>query len=269
MELIGVGRITLWEGGSLWIGEARAGTDAHAHHAWQVSVALRGALRLRTPKAQWRAYSAAIVPPHAPHAFEAKGSIVANVFCEPESATGRKLLGRFGAGAIAPIDADEIAGSIAPLHQEYTRGAADEALNARARDVLGALAGDARTYRPADPRIVKAIEAVSRCLDGPIVLADIAAVAHLSPSRFRHLFVAETGMPLRRYVLWQRLQRALQAAVAGASWAEAAHAVCFADAAHLARTFRRMFGVAPSALGERRGGEVGGGRGRAPLLSGR
>jgi AraC-like DNA-binding protein len=79
-------------------------------------------------------------------------------------------------------------------------------------------------------------------------LAEAAALAHLSPSRFRHLFVAETGTTFRAYVLWVRIQHAIVDMMAGRSWTDAAHAAGFADSAHLNRTFRRMFGISPSML---------------------
>ena len=57
-------------------------------------------------------------------------------------------------------------------------------------------------------------------------------------------------MPFRTYVLWLRLESALDSLAARSSVTQAAHAAGFADAAHLSRTFHRMFGVAPSeALG--------------------
>ena len=49
-------------------------------------------------------------------------------------------------------------------------------------------------------------------------------------------------------MLWMRLNVAIQFAMAGQSWTEAAHAAGFADSAHLTRTFRRMFGMNPAAL---------------------
>jgi AraC-like DNA-binding protein len=79
-------------------------------------------------------------------------------------------------------------------------------------------------------------------------LGEAARSAHLSPERFRHLFVEQTGMRFRPYVLWLRLERALEAYAAGASLTDAAQAGGFADSAHLSRTFRRMFGVAPASL---------------------
>lgn len=52
----------------------------------------------------------------------------------------------------------------------------------------------------------------------------------------------------RPYVLWTRLNRALELGVAGSSWTDAAHATNFADSAHLTRTCRRMYGLFPTSM---------------------
>jgi AraC-like DNA-binding protein len=62
------------------------------------------------------------------------------------------------------------------------------------------------------------------------------------------LFVEQTGLPFRTYLLWLRLSRALEGAAAGAPLTQAAHEAGFADSAHFSRTFKRMFGIAPTAL---------------------
>jgi AraC-like DNA-binding protein len=66
-----------------------------------------------------------------------------------------------------------------------------------------------------------------------------------------HAFTATVGIPLRPYLRWLKLERAGVAIAAGAPLGEAAHAAGFADAAHMTRTFRRMFGVTPSELRRR------------------
>jgi transcriptional regulator GlxA family with amidase domain len=76
----------------------------------------------------------------------------------------------------------------------------------------------------------------------------LASSVKLSPSRLMHVFTASTGIPLRPYLAWLRLQRAATAIVNGSSMGGAAHAAGFADASHMSRTFRRMLGVAPSLL---------------------
>jgi AraC-like DNA-binding protein len=85
-------------------------------------------------------------------------------------------------------------------------------------------------------------------LQSSVSLAGAAAQAHLSPSRFRHLFVAQTGVSFRAYLLWARVESAIGAGMSGRSWTEAAQEAEFADSAHLSRTCRRMFGIAPGML---------------------
>jgi len=79
-------------------------------------------------------------------------------------------------------------------------------------------------------------------------LTTLAGGAGLSPSRFLHLFKAETGVPLRRYRIWNRMGAAVRASGEGASLTEAAHAAGFASSAHFSSAFRDMFGMMPSEL---------------------
>jgi AraC-like DNA-binding protein len=60
--------------------------------------------------------------------------------------------------------------------------------------------------------------------------------------------VAQTGISFRAYLLWARVGYAVTRGMAGSSWTEAAQQAGFADSAHLSRTCRRMFGIAPSML---------------------
>ena len=89
------------------------------------------------------------------------------------------------------------------------------------------------------------LEQRARCLERP---QPTAGIATLSPSRFRHLFVQETGTSFRAYLLWLRINVAIEAAIAGASWTAAAHEAGFADSSHLTRTHKRMFGIEPTAI---------------------
>ena len=104
-----------------------------------------------------------------------------------------------------------------------------------------------RPRRPASIRASNAQLPGSGCDSmHQLSLKEAAAVAHLSPSRFRHLFVAQTGVSFRAYVLWARVETAVGAAMSGRSWTVAAQEAGFADSAHLSRTCRRMFGFTPA-----------------------
>ena len=238
------GRIHCWQGGSLWIGEAGGDAQFHDHHALQISLAFRGHIRFRAKRGDWHEYQSALVPPHLPHAFEGAASFTAQLFIEPETVEGRLLLARFGREAITDLPTEEVNRHSQALRTLDVPRADSAALENAARGFVAALAG---SHRPAviDPRIERIIRGL-RERDQPMSLDEAAAAVSLSPGRFRHLFVAQTGQSLRSYQLWSRLQRAIELLSGGASATAAAHGAGFADAPHLTRTFRKMMGIAPT-----------------------
>lgn len=84
--------------------------------------------------------------------------------------------------------------------------------------------------------------------DGRLALGDLAAHMDLSGEHLRHRFAQASGLPFKRYVLWRRLRLAGQALAAGQGATAAAQQAGFADAAHLARTLKAMFGVTASQI---------------------
>ena len=76
----------------------------------------------------------------------------------------------------------------------------------------------------------------------------LAKSVGLSESRFRHLFKTHTGVPFRRFRVWNRLGAGIVAAARGMSLTDAAFRAGFSSAAHFSSAFRAMFGLAPSEL---------------------
>lgn len=242
------GRVYFWQGGSLWIGRAQGRTDWHSHHALQIALTLEGQCRFRQKAdGAWSEFTGALVRPERPHQFEAGDITMAQVFVEPETLEGRALCGRFTAD-ISTLPEAERSAMAQRLHDAYSKGASAEAMVEAARGAIAILAGTSDPSEPLDPRVHKAIAQIRSRIHAGVSLADAAAAAALSPGRFRHLFVQETGSTFRAYVLWLRLNVAIEHAMAGRSWTDSAHSAGFADSAHLNRTFRRMLGVNPSAL---------------------
>jgi AraC family transcriptional regulator len=246
IKAFGTGRIVLWSGGSIWIGHAGEATDFHAHHAIQITLALSGGeVRFRRPGEDWTAYKAAIVTAHQSHAFEAPGELVALIFAEPESREGRTIRERYSTG-VASLPTDRLEQESAGLAAAFGEGAADAELIAHGRAVIARLSSSHTTpAKPLDKRIERAIAVLRGRLGEAIAMAEIADAIHLSPERFRHLFLEETGIRFRPYVLWLRLELAVASYAAGNNLTEASYAGGFADSAHFSRTFKRMFGVAP------------------------
>lgn len=244
------GRVYLWQGGSLWIGEGQGRTQYHAHHAHQLTVARSGTFRFRTEAdGEWTTFRGAIVPSHCTHQFEVDGIALAHLFVEPESRAGRALTAHFGAGAVAELPAGQARSAaevlFGALDSDHSRGSMVRA----AEVAVAQLCGDStETDRSMDGRLVRALEFIRANVRRPLALGDVASAVALSESHFRHLFVAGTGSSFRAYLLWLRINVAIDAAMSGATWTQAAHDAGFADSAHLTRTHKRMFGIEPTAL---------------------
>jgi AraC family transcriptional regulator len=246
-QVLASGQVYVWPGGTLWIGEARGGTDLHAHHALQVTLAWTGEVQFRGKAGSWLRVRACTIPSDLPHAFRGDHVTAAHIFIEPESTIGRGILSRWsGAPGIRVLDIGDCEPASSALYEAWQGPHHPSRLVPAAQQVLATLGGR-DTPATTDPRVLGAIEVIRARIDGPVTLTEVAREIYISPSRLRHLFVQETGLPFRRYVLWQRLQQVF-ALMTTASLTEAAHAAGFADAAHMSRTFRRMLGIAPTNL---------------------
>jgi AraC family transcriptional regulator len=242
------GRLFLWPAYALYVGPA-ADTTVHAHHALQICLGLGAPFRLRVgTRTPWRQYELAWVKPDRWHQLDGGGADVALLYVEPESPEGRAL------GRSAPCSAFALphAGDLQPL-QERLRGCVDPGGPAQAaaeavREFLGVVVSTEPPPSPVDSRVTRVLAHLRSCRERRLSAGEVAALVGLSSHRFQHLFRDATGVPFRRYLLWLRLIEAVQIAGAGGSLTDAAHAAGFADSAHLSRTFRRMFGLAPSAL---------------------
>ena len=253
MDIAGRGRILIWEGASLWIMEALPGkgpkpnsTDFHSHHAVQVTLSLGGGFELRT--ADRSIAGDAAVAPDVSHLFAAEG-LSAILFVEPESRAGRAIARRlFEKAPLVAIPRDLTADLVERLAAAYRKGGKDDASLSAIGRLLVARLADTEDAELPDARVQKIIAYASARLDNPITLGAAAKSVGLSPGRMRHLFVEQTGLPFRTYLLWLRITKAVGLFAGGSSLTEAAHEAGFADSAHFSRTFRRMFGIPAAAL---------------------
>jgi AraC-like DNA-binding protein len=248
--VVGIGDFIAWEGGCLVIGRALNVIPRHAHQAIQIVFGYAEPIRLRGgDQDPWTPYPVGVVPSRQPHAMDATLSTYnAVIFVEPETRSGRILTERYLGNGIASIDDDGVRQAAAALFAAWLGHAGKQAVMEAAMEVLNALTCGVELTVVTDPRILRAVAYVNAHLKGSITLEEVAKDAHLSPGRFRHLFVEQTGMGLRPYVLWRRFVCAWDLLMAGASVSAAAHGAGFADSAHFTRTSRHTFGFPPSLL---------------------
>jgi AraC family transcriptional regulator len=242
------GDFVAWTGGCGFIGEGGGSVSPHSHYAIQLVIGAPTGLRVQFGRrGQWQCCAAALVPSRATHSIDVSDCQWAAVlFIEPETPEGKALAARLR-GELELLDTDSIAVFAKRLYRAWSTEKSPEAVKALCLQLVRELSQTV-PREPSDPRVLAAVGYIRQRVDQAVSLNEVSAVARLSPSRFRHLFVQETGMPLRTYVLWRRLLHVWTLLVQGETLSTAAHAAGFADSAHLSRTARTMFGVAPSAL---------------------
>ena len=245
----GRARLAFGEGISAWLLDAPDGfgdADYHAHHAIQLTICLGGQLEVATAGESLSGRAIAVAA-DAQHRFAATG-LIAFLFVEPESAIGRTLTAKlFAERPLASIGHAGFVEEVGALRGSFDRTDARPYMLATAMRALEHLAPVTCTSRP-DKRIQRIIAYASANLDRPLTLETASAGVFLSGSRLRHLFVEQTGLAFRTYLLWLRLVKAVAVYSEGASLTEAAHLSGFSDSAHFSRVFKRTFGLPATTL---------------------
>lgn len=209
----------------------------HSHHAVQVLLSVQPQ-PLWTAACGWQDVCGAVIGPELPHQLGSNGQPAHLLYVEPHSDAGQRLMAGLNSG-------------LRLLTQTECQAArrAVERSDTPVEAVTGVLSPAAPQCGPKDDREIEAwIAALPPTLPEGLTAAACARQLGLSSSRFLHRFRAHTGLPLRPYLRWRRLLVALRTVMQGASLTEAAHAAGFADSSHFTRTFRRHFGLAPSAI---------------------
>ena len=245
----GVGQFFAWDGGCMFIGHHDRVLAVHSHQALQLVVASEGDHQARGGEEEpWRSYWMAAIPSNHPHGLNVTASDYGCVILiEPETREGRAITHRFLQGGIAECGDADALGIARSMFEQWLAGRGADA-TAEARRLISALSAGVETPAVTDERIVRATQYINAHLDRSLTLKEVAEVACLSPSRFRHLFGEQVGMGLRPYILWRRFVLVWDVLMKGKTLSEAAHAAGFADAAHLSRTSVRNFGFAPSGI---------------------
>ncbi|WP_245679325.1 helix-turn-helix transcriptional regulator [Actinomadura hibisca] len=212
---------------------------AHAHAAVQVLVVSAGEVLLTDAHDETRAVRAAVIGAGARHTLHAPDAEGVMVYLDPAGRDARALA--------ASLDRSDTVASWVTAAQPVEDLLAGRTPSVAAGDqAVETLAGLPEPPRPASAAVVRALELLPELTGGPIRLDQVAAAVGLSPSRLRHLFVQQAGLPFSACVRWARLHAAMDVVRAGGSLTEAAHTAGFSDSAHLTRVCHAMLGLAPS-----------------------
>ncbi|MCA9624095.1 MAG: helix-turn-helix transcriptional regulator [Myxococcales bacterium] len=215
-------------------------TSEHAHYAWKIHVGLDAPVWLRSSARTVDTDAEArvvVAPPNVHHSTGAVGLSIA-LFAAPGSrgTPWRATREPFAIGGAAGRRLVAMCQELVP---------ADPQGHVALVDAVFASAIEDRPQR-LDARVGATLAAIAR--DPNEALAEVARWRRLSLDQLSRLVSQQTGMRLRRHVLWARLLDVLSTPAPSASLAEAAVAAGFSDHAHMTRTFRAFLGRAPSEL---------------------
>jgi len=237
-----------WAGQFMYIGRA-IDTSTHDHHAIQIALSFDHPFYISSPEGSFKKVMAVIIDSDQPHECRTNENTFLLLNIDPMTTVGRALKKNYlTRHAVLELPADETAQFL--QHIEACLGA-DVLDSHHVHDLtrhyvhrLSGLEQDAVV----DERIQQVMRLLEEKKDEAFKIEDLAAEVFLSPGRLTHLFKKQVGIPIKKYVLWARILIALQKAFETKNLREAALYAGFSDASHFNRTFRKMFGLYPSAI---------------------
>ena len=224
-------------------------TEFHRHYAVQICFPFSGPLQIETLEKSQRVENVLVIGSNVSHRLSGASPTAKLLYIEPNLITRNTARLVVATAVVLNLPAPRIAIIEKALGIDPQLMESD--FGRQVIDLIWPEESDGKLFSRFDPRITKALAAIEEAEDLNLSLGEVVGSSGLSPSRFRHLFSAQVGMSLKSYLLWSKLQRAVQSLATNSSLTAAAHAAGFADSAHLSRTFRRTFGLAPVDLSKR------------------
>ncbi|WP_297795718.1 AraC family transcriptional regulator [uncultured Marinobacter sp.] len=207
----------------------------HRHISASLLVGLDQTFQLKVD-GHWRRTRAAIVSPDVIQALDPGSTSMWIAQMDPDSRHWRSLCHLVGDSGSADLNLDHLE---MPSVQEPACEAVERCLE-------GLLTNTGRPAEPLDERVSQVCEILRRELPEKLDVSLLAGYVGLSSSRLSHLFRQQTGVPLRRFLLHLKMNRALAFWEPGISVSRLATEAGFYDQPHLVRTARDMFDALPS-----------------------
>jgi len=233
------GSLFLWPDHWALLGHP-APNRTHQHASASLLVGLHGSFSLEVDGI-WHQPRAALVAPDVPQALDPCGQPMLVVQLDPDSLHWRSLHQQLRGARWAELATPErqlqpFASAPGGISCEQVAGLLTE---------MTAFMGHSPV--PMDNRVEQVCQRLRQDLPERLDVSSLAAAVGLSSSRLSHLFRAETGVSLRRFLLHLKMCRALARWQPGMSFSALAATAGFYDQPHMVRTARRMFDALPSA----------------------
>jgi AraC-like DNA-binding protein len=221
-------------------------TPFHSHNTMQLVLDTQTNFRFRVKNGSWETYKSLIIKENVIHQLDTNNSVQLIIYLAAESAIAQaiKAGGLLENDIYSPelnifhlVNSNELEQALVNPEPGKLKGLIDKVVRSLSREI-----GLARS----DKRIAIIEQAISTMHPGDISLKTLADKVYLSESRLRSLFKDVTGVPLHRYVLWNKIRFATNQIMVGDSVNEAAIEAGFTDSSHFHKMMVKMFGESPS-----------------------
>lgn len=213
-------------------------TDTHRHHALEFIITHGKPFQLMTEMNSYSNISSVLILPDVSHSFIAgDDELVEFIFIDPDLSNIDNLLGTFS------LQDKEVV-SLDTYYEEL-------GLRALKSKIYKLLFYETDSYNwdsmVLDQRISNCMKYIFEHLkEGDISLDTLSNISSLSKSRLSHLFTEQIGIPIKKFILWNRMKHSVNSILNGFNLTQAAHIGGFADSAHFSNRFKEMFGISPS-----------------------
>jgi AraC-like DNA-binding protein len=224
-----------------------APTPSHSHSTIQLVFDISDVFRCRIGDNPWEECRCIIIDENTFHELDSNGSVQLIIYLDPQSSVSKALRFKYLDGKCYQVLNLSIVECVG--HDKINRcfiNPRPEILNGIIFSMFSRLLDEVKVHVVADQRIQKVLTLIGRLPASDSSVNSLAAEVFVSPSRLRFLFKQSTGISLHRFILWNKIKKAIVDLTNGASIQEAALDQGFADSSHFHKQLVKMFGISPS-----------------------
>ena len=241
--------IHLWPYKAIYMGVS-PDNDVHAHHAVQICIGLDKNISVQNYRTKMiHTGHCIVIFEDVPHKLFAQAGLIVVIYLEPEDRQNQQFLTALRQARSDGINTLPLKGKdLGSISQQLFTDVDIEKLWKTVNEAIGLVYSPSPSPRPEDKRVRAVIDIIASQRGCAIDMAFLSSKVFLSPSRLTHLFKQEVGIPISRFIVWWRVRAAIEQLSKSATLTEAAHASGFSDLPHMSKTFKQLFGFAPSSL---------------------
>ena len=241
--------IHLWPYKAIYMGVS-PDNDVHAHHAVQICIGLDKNISVQNYRTKMiHTGHCIVIFEDVPHKLFAQAGQIVVIYLEPEDRHNQQFLTALRQTRSDGINTLPLKGKdLGSISQQLFTDVDIEKLWKTVNEAIGLVYSPSPSPRPEDKRVRAVIDIIASQRGCAIDMAFLSSKVFLSPSRLTHLFKQEVGIPISRFIVWWRVRAAIEQLSKSATLTEAAHASGFSDLPHMSKTFKQLFGFAPSSL---------------------